>query len=403
MNIITKTWNTFHVLEIQGRIDGLTAADLKRSFDQHTAAGRQKLILDFSGVTFMSSAGLRVIIHIHKSLKPIGGELVLIAVPVQVREVFRVSGMDPFLTIFPDFQPLMEKVGTLKADPTIHTIEIEGMSFEWRPLSDQPGKCFLIGDPGKINNASFEEKDNIMIRPSEITYGTGLAALGEVFGEYQSLYGESVVIGHHFFSYPAVEKPMVDFSYNTPDSDQHLNFLYGLGINGKFSGVLRFESFVESPDFTKLIHLAGKMATTPCFAVVIMGTSCGIQWMHLKKPPVLIHHLSKGSIFDSNLFHDWMNFSPEEDDLNKTIIACGIASQSAQEIPPGMKRFFPKEGNMHLHAAVFENGLWSNNIVDFEPELLRIAREFEVEKVVHLLPVSRLKTGYIGIINLENN
>jgi hypothetical protein len=56
---------------------------------------------------------------------------------------------------------------------------------------------------------------------------------------------------------------------------------------------------------------------------------------------------------------------------------------------------------MHLHGIVFENGLLSRDIRDFETELARVARDFRAEKVVHLLPSSRLKSGFIGIINLD--
>lgn len=75
MEIARKTWNVFDVLEIQGRIDGLTSAALKHSIDQATVDGRRNLVLDFTGVSNKSSAGLRVILQSHKALNQIGGKL----------------------------------------------------------------------------------------------------------------------------------------------------------------------------------------------------------------------------------------------------------------------------------------------------------------------------------------
>ena len=59
MEIVSKKWNDFDVLDLQGRIDGLTSAGLKRAIDQSAIEGRRNLVLDFSHVSYMSSAGLR--------------------------------------------------------------------------------------------------------------------------------------------------------------------------------------------------------------------------------------------------------------------------------------------------------------------------------------------------------
>ncbi|MEI7982900.1 MAG: STAS domain-containing protein [Bacteroidota bacterium] len=403
MNIIGKRWNNFDVLEIQGRIDGLTSAELKRYIDQTAVAGQRKIILDFAGVTFMSSAGLRIIIHARKSLSAIGGELIMIAVPAQVSEVFRVSGMDHFIRILPDFQSLLESLDQGSVDLQPQVIDLDGLHCEWLKLSDKPGGCFMTGNPGKLTDASFEEPDNVVISPSEMKFGAGLAALGEIFADFKPVFGEAIIIGHHFFSYPAVVRPMVDYTFYSSGSDYFFNFLYGFGFTGDFSGILRFDASGDYPDITRLAGAVGKMTSARLFGVVILAMSGGLQWMHLKKTPVAEHPIQSGSVFDTDHFHEWFNFSPEEDDLNKTIIACGVVAMEKNDIPDGLQQVFPAEGNLHLHAAVFENGLWSNDIKEFGSELMRVANDFEIQKVVHLLPSSRLINGYIGIINLENS
>ncbi|MCX6276720.1 MAG: STAS domain-containing protein [Bacteroidetes bacterium] len=401
MEIKSLKWRVFDLFEIHGRVDGLTSPELKRTFDNEATAGRRKLIIDLSHVTYISSAGLRVILQTHKSLKQIGGELILVSAPHAVMEVFRVSGMTGFFTILPDLKSLHALENDIADVAETKEITIEGIVFEELKKSNVPGLLFSIGDNDKMKTASYSKSDVVTIKPAEIKYGAGLAALGDDFGEYQTLFGESIVIGRHFFSYPAVLKPVIDYSYFQPESVHSLNFLNGFGFSGEFSRILRFAPDQAPKSVENLLKAAGNIAESNLFGVVILGVSGGIEGMHLKKAPVVANRLTRGTIFDAGNFSHWMNFSLEPEDINKTIVACGIFLKNTETATENEKKFFPVSGNAHLHAIALENGLWSNHILEFEKELLRVAKEFNAEKVLHLLPASRLKNGFIGIINLE--
>jgi anti-anti-sigma factor len=401
MEIVSKKWNVFDVLEIQGRIDGLTASILKRSVDQAAVDGRRNLILDFTHVSYMSSAGLRVILQSHKALNQIGGKLTLVSVPSAVMDVFNVSGMTGFLQIIDELKSLLTVSRRDGESPEIIEMNLDGITFEWRKASSYQGKFFTFGSANKLLNAEYGPADQVVLKPAEIAFGLGLAALGDDYSDYKSLFGESVVLGHHFFSYPAVVRPVVDYSYFSQQSEHSLNFFYGFGINGEFARILRFDISNNPLSLGVLINAAGKVAETNAFGIVILATSGGIHGMHLKKAPIFENRPSSGDIFDPAHFSRWMNFSLESEEINKTIVACGIAVKADGINDPAVKCVLPDNTNMHLHAAVFENGLWSNNIMEFEDELLRVVKEFEPQKVLHLLPDSKLKSGYIAIINLE--
>jgi len=68
MNVIVKKSVVFDIIEVQGRIDGLSATDLQHAIDKCTGAGARMLVLDCVGVTYVSSAGLRVFVHTYKIL-----------------------------------------------------------------------------------------------------------------------------------------------------------------------------------------------------------------------------------------------------------------------------------------------------------------------------------------------
>jgi anti-anti-sigma factor len=398
MDIVSKKWNDFDVLEIHGRIDGMTSAGLKHSIDLAAAGSHRNLVLDFAHVSYMSSAGLRVILQCHKALQQIGGKLTLVSVPSAIMDVFNISGMVSFLHIPDDLNSLI----------SVHTseiaeLDIDGIRFEWRKTSAPPGKLFSFGSGDKLMNSSFERADAVGLKPAEICFGAGLAALGDDYDDYKTFFGEAIVINHHFFSYPAVSKPVADYSYFSPESQHSLNFLYGFGINGEFSRILRFDSGHNPLSLQVLMDAAGHVADTGLFGVVILGVSGGINGMHLKNSPVLENQPGTGNILDAGNFPRWMNFSIDSEEINKTIVAFGVVEKTPGLRNASVIKILPGHGNMHFHAAVFENGLWSNHLVDFERELLRVLTEFEPHKVVHLLPGSKLKSGYLAIINLEEN
>ena len=58
-------------------------------------------VLDFSGVNFISSAGLRAILLIAKRLEPIGGKVKLCGLNATLMDVFEISGFSKLFVIVP--------------------------------------------------------------------------------------------------------------------------------------------------------------------------------------------------------------------------------------------------------------------------------------------------------------
>ena len=95
---ITKTQNG-NALEIalEGRLDTMTAPELEAELSR-SLSGAEALVLDFSKLDYISSAGLRVLLSAHKAMSTKGG-MKVINVNEIVREVFDVTGFADILTI----------------------------------------------------------------------------------------------------------------------------------------------------------------------------------------------------------------------------------------------------------------------------------------------------------------
>lgn len=95
---IKKTKNdTTLTLAIQGRIDTTTAPQLEAEL-RSDIDGVTELYLDFTGVEYISSAGLRVLLSAQKLMSR-QGKMVLSHVNESVTEVFEVTGFSDILTI----------------------------------------------------------------------------------------------------------------------------------------------------------------------------------------------------------------------------------------------------------------------------------------------------------------
>ena len=95
---ITRNLNgTTLEVALEGRLDTMTAPELEAELNG-SMEGAESLVLDFSKLDYISSAGLRVLLAAHKAMNAKGGMKVTHVNEI-VREVFEVTGFSDILTI----------------------------------------------------------------------------------------------------------------------------------------------------------------------------------------------------------------------------------------------------------------------------------------------------------------
>ena len=107
MQFSTRTNNDTHIVALSGSLDSATAPEAQKSLDAVLASAK-KVVLDFSQLDYISSAGLRVLLGAAKRLRSSGGTLGMFGLNQSVREVFEISG---FATILPVYQSEAEALG----------------------------------------------------------------------------------------------------------------------------------------------------------------------------------------------------------------------------------------------------------------------------------------------------
>ena len=89
------------VVSTSGRVDGSNASDFLESLQGLFDPGDQKIILDLGGLDYISSAGLRVLLMAAQSLDKQSKSFSICALTEAVGDVFRISGFDQIINVFP--------------------------------------------------------------------------------------------------------------------------------------------------------------------------------------------------------------------------------------------------------------------------------------------------------------
>ena len=96
---ITKNYNEKELtLIIEGRVDTITSQELDKEINNEID-NFDSLIMDFTDLDYISSAGLRVLIDIQKKLKATDKSFTIKHVNNAISEIFRMSGFDKILKI----------------------------------------------------------------------------------------------------------------------------------------------------------------------------------------------------------------------------------------------------------------------------------------------------------------
>ena len=85
-------------LSISGHIDATTAPELEKIVNEDVAKV-EKIVFDFEKVEYISSAGLRVLLSVHKAMSSKGGEFVIENVSSDVKNVLEMTGFLSFLKV----------------------------------------------------------------------------------------------------------------------------------------------------------------------------------------------------------------------------------------------------------------------------------------------------------------
>jgi stage II sporulation protein AA (anti-sigma F factor antagonist) len=92
-------------IKLEGRFDANTSDAVEKFIRERIDKGRSRFVLNMKNVSFISSAGLRVVIIIARELRnQHQGDLHIAVLQPSVKRVFEISGLNNILKLFDDEQ-----------------------------------------------------------------------------------------------------------------------------------------------------------------------------------------------------------------------------------------------------------------------------------------------------------
>lgn len=99
MNVDFERQDANLVASIHGSVDGTNAAEFQATLQGALQDEDKGMLLDFGGLEYISSAGLRVLLLVAKDMQKKASNFAVCSLSGQVRELFTVSGFDQIITI----------------------------------------------------------------------------------------------------------------------------------------------------------------------------------------------------------------------------------------------------------------------------------------------------------------
>jgi len=335
-------------LRLTGRIDATWAEHLSKNIENAVRAGSHHIRLNFAGVEYISSLGIRVLVVQYKLLKAVNGTLGISRPNEFCRNVLTTVGLAEMLV--PD------QVDTPAAPASRRPAQtLGGAIYEVYPQTvSLPLSCSLIGDPQHLASGGFTEKDCRSLTFSTGSFGLGLGAFGEGFDDCAGRFGEFLAAGGCAIAMPTSENhALPDFVVEQGGLVPRVETLYALTASGDFSAMVRFDAVAGGPGkipLSELVTSLLELAESPAIGFVVLAEAAGLVGASLLKSPAgqaMTHALPD--------VRDWLSFTSERTTEKSLGLLVGVAGTNfAADAAPFVRPIKTDSPvKAHMHAAMF--------------------------------------------------
>ncbi|MDT8357631.1 MAG: STAS domain-containing protein, partial [Methanomicrobiaceae archaeon] len=182
------------VLSLEGRLDMQGALDFEELIREEVRGPDNAVVLDMSGVSYLSSAGIRAIVRLEKILKPRGGGLHIAGVQPYALSVLELTGFSNLLSLHSTPDEAVHAARSVLG-PTGRQGETEATLFqvrgaEFRVTRNEAGPSILMVTGEELEGCRGEE-ELLQVTVSTGTWSFGWGAPGAA-----GIPGDLITIGN---------------------------------------------------------------------------------------------------------------------------------------------------------------------------------------------------------------
>jgi len=394
MKIDTTRTGASTLLKLEGRLDREWAEYLSDALEDLIRDGVRSLSIDFTGVTYVSSAATEVLVRWHEELAVLRGELRLTSLTPAVRDGFAVAGWDSRFDAaegLGSVAPAAFRQSSWQARGFFAT----SGQYEWS-TSIPAGTltCRLHGDPDQLARAPFGPGDCRVVALPDSTFGFGVGAIGGRYEDCHERFGELIAVGGCVAHFPTDGARMADYIVCRGAGAPQAVLASGMTCEGGFSQLVRFITQPEAEAvalselaFVSLEAVGGRLA-----GLVIVGETAGLSGARLRRSP------GNGVTpvpFEVPVVRDWLSFPPERIYPMTTTLIVGVVARAPKGPIAAHLRPLGHTGQLygHFHVAVFPYRPLPQRTVELTDLLRSLFANHQLRDVLHLVLDDRGDAG----------
>ncbi len=343
------------MLRLEGRLDVVWAEHVASRARELIRSGHHNLRLDAAGLTYMSSAGIRTLILLHREVGNVAGSFFVVRPSEYIGNALRMSGLDALVA--PSDSAPAASPSADRAEPELHLTPVEGMKVAAIPL-DAQAVMHMRKVSGWIPWRKVVESDVQTLTLPDGCLALGIGAAGEDPAEGQCRFGEFLAVGGCMVVQPADNQPhSPDFIQQAGGFVPEIHAVQALVAEGAFSTLLRFGPSKERGriGMSDLAALSLEATGAEATALVVLGEAEGVVGAALARSPAAI-----GPGEDPGQFphvRQWMNFCGERVHSGCSVLVAGFVMRRGSWTDAEHPYFagLPSRPELaaHLHAAAF--------------------------------------------------
>jgi len=376
-------------LKIHGRLDAYWSAHFSDEMNAVIREGAHHIHLDLSEVGYISSAGIRVFLHLYQQLKEIQGSLRISQISKQADSILELVGLKELL-----FEKSTADVPA-KEIAAGRTVETRSANMEVFPLDHRGSlQCRVTGNPRLMNGFRFQENNASKLALSGNLFAVGLGAFGSDFTECRSRFGEFLAVAGAAAYLPADGTNVPDYLVSSGTYVPEMMVLYSVSCAGSFVSMVRFEARMEAGAiaFSELAEACLQITKSDAAGFVMVAETSGLMGAALTRSP------ASGPAPDAPFAYpearDWISFTPERAHSRCLSLVAGILERGNNDLLSDFVR--PAGGaNLtgHFHAAAFPYRPLQKGVLDLPGTVSTLFEAESILGVLHLLRDDRAIGG----------
>ncbi len=112
MELTQKSAADVTIVSLAGRLDVRTSPQFSTRLAEMLIAEQPRVVLEASGLSYLSSAGCRALLVAAKAASSRGGKLVLCSMTVPVRRVVEIAGLEEVFETYPSREEALASLAT---------------------------------------------------------------------------------------------------------------------------------------------------------------------------------------------------------------------------------------------------------------------------------------------------